>query len=75
MNLNTLISLLFDESSLEPTQVHLVSDDKLRRCQRKSSRAMEARIHKLWSEYDDGEKSALQLLTGTFSLVWAKGLD
>ena len=62
MNLYTLISLLFDESSLVPTQVRLVSDNKLRRCQRKSSRVMEARIHKLWSEYEDGEKSAIQLL-------------
>jgi hypothetical protein len=46
MNLFMLISLLFDESCLVPTQVRLVSDGKLMRCQRRSSRDMEAKIHK-----------------------------
>ena len=62
MNLFMLISLLFDETCLVPTQVGLVSDGKLKRCQCRASRDMEAKIHKLWSQYEDGEKSALQLL-------------
>ncbi|KAK2166178.1 hypothetical protein LSH36_41g13080 [Paralvinella palmiformis] len=39
-----------------PTEVCLISDDKLRHCQCKSSRAVEAKIHKLWSQYVDGFK-------------------
>jgi len=61
MNLFMLISLLFDESRLVLTQVRLVSDGKLRPCQRRSSRDMEAKIHKHWYQYEDGEKSAQQL--------------
>ena len=55
-----------------------------RRCSYRSSKiiclptvCMEAKINKLWSQYEDGDKSDLELLqlTSSYSLVWCKGLD
>ena len=68
MNLFMLISLLSDYSCLVPTEVCLISDDKLRHCQCKSSRAVEAKIHKLWSQYVDGEKSTWAAIGGNHSI-------
>ena len=68
MNLYMLVTLLHDESCLVPTQIRLVSEDKLRRYQRKSSRSLEARIQKLWRNYEEGDKSAQQLLRAASQL-------
>ena len=64
MNMFLLVELLHQEASIVITQVKLVSDGKLTRSQRKSSRSTEARLHKLWDQYEDRDLSVMSLLRG-----------
>ena len=57
-----LIELLHQEARLTSLQVRLVSEKKLKRIQRKQYRTMQGKIFNLWSEYQNGEKSAYELL-------------
>lgn len=60
MNLYMLVKLLHEESSKIPVQVRLVSEGKLH--QKKAFANMQRRIFAYWEEYNNGNRSALQLL-------------
>ena len=60
--LYVLIGLLYREALLTVVDIRLVSDRKLRRVQRKKYREMQAKLFVHWDEYQQGKKSALQLL-------------
>ena len=57
-----LITLLYKEASLLPTQVKMVSEGKLRRFQRKKSKAIHGRLFKVWKDYEDGIVTVTTLL-------------
>ena len=62
MNLYMLVKLLHEESSKIPVQVRLVSEGKLQRHQKKAFANMQRIIFAYWEEYNNGNRSALQLL-------------
>ena len=62
MNLYMLVKLLHKESSKIPVQVRLVSEGKLQRHQKKAFANMRRIIFAYWEEYNNGNRSALQLL-------------
>ena len=57
-----LIQLLHREAKLTAIQIHLVSERKLRRIQRRKDRELQQRIFELWDQYEAGERSARRLL-------------
>ena len=57
-----LINLLQKEARLTSLQIRLVSERKIKRIQRKKYRSLQAQIFDLWGKYEDGVKSATQLL-------------
>ena len=57
MNFYMLVTLLYDGSCLARTQVRLVSDDKLTRLQNKAARTTQSKIHKLWTQYEEGART------------------
>ena len=57
-----LIQLLYREAKLTAIQIHLVSERKLRRIQRRKYRELQQRIFELWDQYEAGERSARRLL-------------
>ena len=57
-----LISLLYREASLLPTEIKMVSEGKLRRYQRKNSNAIQGKLFRLWSDYETGTVSVNGLL-------------
>lgn len=66
--LYVLIGLLYREALLTVVNIRLVSDRKLRRVQRKKYREMQAKLFVHWDEYQQGKKSALQLLRSCWYL-------
>ena len=66
--LYVLIGLLYREALLTVVDIRLVSDRKLRRVQRKKYREMQAKLFVHWDEYQQGKKSALQLLRSCWYL-------
>ena len=59
-----LVQLLHQEARLITIQVRLISEKKLQKHQRKTYIHLQAKIFQLWHEYEDGHKSARQLLNG-----------
>ena len=59
-----LVQLLHQEARLITIQVRLISEKKLQKHQRKTYIHLQANIFQLWQEYEDGHKSARQLLNG-----------
>ena len=57
-----LILLLYKEVSVLPTQIKMVSEGKLRRFQRKKTRAIQGQLFGLWDSYENNELSVNQLL-------------
>ena len=57
-----LIQLLYREAKLTVIQIHLVSERKLRRIQRRKYRELQQRIFELWDQCEAGERSARRLL-------------
>ena len=57
-----LINLLHSEARLTALHVRLVSEQKLKRIQRKKYRKLQARVFTYWEEYNNQQKSAAQLL-------------
>lgn len=57
-----MINLLDREARLTSLHIKLVSEKKLKRLQRRNYRSTQARIFDLWTEYEDGKRSARQLL-------------
>ena len=62
MNVYMLVSLLHDKSCMIPIQVRLVSEGKLQRYQKKTFANLQRKIFAYWEEYENGDRSALQLL-------------
>ena len=62
MPLYLMLTLLHDEAALVPIQVHLVSDNKLKRHQSVKFRNLQRKIFLYWDQYESGDKSAQQLL-------------
>ena len=52
-----LLSLLYSEACVIPTQVKMVKEGKLRRYQHKHAKGVQAKIAKLWERYADKEIS------------------
>lgn len=57
-----LVRLLWEESQTSKLSIQLVSDQKLKRNQKKKYRSLHCRLDTLWTEYESGEKSAKKLL-------------
>ena len=57
-----LIRQLHREAQLSSLQVRLVSDEKLKRIQRKTYRRLQTKIFDLWEEYASSAKTSTQLL-------------
>lgn len=59
-----LLRLLHQEAKLVPMRVSLVSEGKLRRQQKKSTRQIQGKLFALWLEYREERLTASQLLKG-----------
>ena len=57
-----LIHLLHQESRLVSMQVHLVSENKLKRQQQRKYKDLQAKIVKYWDDFVAGEMTSKQLL-------------
>jgi hypothetical protein len=57
-----LINLLFEEASLVPIQVKLLSNNKLQRNQRKKYKTNQGKIILLWEQLNNKEIKAKHLL-------------
>ncbi len=63
LNLYALIDLLYSEASLIGLYTTLISEDKLKRRQRKSTVANEYALHAKWKEYEKRDCTTEGLLT------------
>ena len=63
LQLYLLIQLLHSEAKLVPLQKLLVTEDKLRRQQRKETIRIQGALNSLWEKYDKGEIKTSLLLT------------
>ena len=68
-----LIDLLYKEAKLTSLNVHMVSEKKLRRVQRRRYRQIQAKVFSLWGQYEEGDKTARQLLKACSLLVGPRG--
>ena len=57
-----LVPLLHEEATLLPTQLKMVTEAKLTRQQRSSSRYLQSKYFEVWELYENGQLSASQLL-------------
>ena len=57
-----LIELLHREAKLVAIQIRLVSNQKLTRIQRRAYRQLQSKVFGLWEKYENGERTAAQLL-------------
>ena len=62
LDLYQLIALLHDESKFAAIQARLVSEKKLEKHRRKTYKEIDDKLLSLWQEYENGRKSAYQLL-------------
>ena len=62
LNLYLLVRLLQNEAECVDLQVKLVSDGKLARRQKKKYVKLHAKLNDVWTEYEQGTKTAGQLL-------------
>ena len=56
------LELLDREAKLTTVTIRLVSDNKLKRIQRKVTRNIQAKLFSSWEKYENNEKTAAQLL-------------
>ena len=68
-----LIDLLYKEAKLTSLNVRMVSEKKLRRVQRRRYRQIQAKVFSLWGQYEEGDKTARQLLKACSLLVGPRG--
>ena len=71
LSLYLMLRLLHEQAQLVDMQVCLVSDEKLRRRQRKQYRQVQGKILANWAEYVAGDLSAKQLLSRCAHLISA----
>jgi len=62
LNMYLLISLLAHEAAMVAINAKLLSDKKVRRCQRKSTVVMQTKLNSYWEEYQAGTRSVNRLL-------------
>lgn len=62
LNMYLLFTLLHDEAQMAVVMERLLSDRKVRRSQRKASRTCQAKLFRLWDEYEAGNRSVTRLL-------------
>lgn len=62
LNLYKLIKLLYEEAKIVSLQTFLVTQDKLTRYQKKSTRQVQAKFFKLWQWYTDKEITSGSLI-------------
>lgn len=62
MLLYLLIEVLDKEPKLTNVTIRLVSDNKLKRIQRRVIRNIQAKLFSSWEKYENNEKTAAQLL-------------
>ena len=70
-----LIDLLHKEAKLALLQIRLVSEKKLKRIQRRKYRQLQNKIFCLWDQFNNGEKTARQLLKGHIPPEWTVCFD
>ncbi|CAG2237877.1 unnamed protein product [Mytilus edulis] len=63
-----LLELLHTETTKVPMQVKLISEGKLKRCQRKKVRAVQGKIFALWEQYTTHSITTAELLKQTMRL-------
>jgi hypothetical protein len=71
LSLYLMVRLLHEQAQLVDMQVRLVSDEKLKRRQRKQYRQVQGKILANWSEYIAGDLTAKRLLSRCAHLVAA----
>ena len=54
INIYLLFTLLYQDDQMVEVNVRLLSDNKVRRAQRKSAVNGQMKLHKFWQEYRDG---------------------
>ena len=68
INIYLLLTLLYQEAQMVEVNVRLLSDEKVRRSQRKSAVNSQMKLHKFWQEYRDGTRSFSRLLSACSGL-------
>ena len=68
-----LIDLLYKEAKLTSLNMCMVSEKKLRRVQWRRYRQIQAKVFSLWGQYEEGDKTARQLLKACSLLVGPRG--
>ena len=63
INIYLLFTLLYQEAQMVEVNVRWLSDNKVRRAQRKSAVNGQMKLHKFWQEYRDGTRSISRLLS------------
>ena len=69
-----LIDLLHKEARLTSLSVRMVSENKLRRVQRRRYRPIQAKVFSMWGQYENGDKTPRQLLKACSSIVGPRGV-
>ncbi|XP_015779790.1 PREDICTED: uncharacterized protein LOC107357664 [Acropora digitifera] len=69
-----LIDLLHKEARLTSLSVRMVSENKLRRVQRRRYRQIQAKVLSLWGQYENGDKTPRQLLKACSLIVGPRGV-
>ena len=64
-----LVQLLHEQALMVDFKLRLMSENKIRRCQRNKYRQMQGQLFALWEQYIAGDKSAKQLLRKCSHLV------
>jgi hypothetical protein len=63
LNFYLMVRLLHEQAQLVDMQVRLVSEEKLKRRQRKKYRQVEGKLFHNWAQYIAGDLSAMKLLS------------
>ena len=70
-----MINIPHNEARLASLHIRLATEKKMKRIQRKKYNcSMQAQVFTLWQEYENGERSAKQLLRGMLSSKWPNKL-
>lgn len=62
LNMYLLFQLLYHEAQMVKINMRLLSDRKVRRCQKKSTLANQVKLNRYWEEYENGNRSVSRLL-------------
>ena len=68
MSFYEMVLLLHQEAEMLPLQMKLVSEEKLKRYQRKTYKKLQKKIFAVWQEFEEGDRTAKQLLAAISNL-------